>query len=303
VRHEPSCLTKKEESRKENEFYLARMILITGGNGVVGTRLALKLAEGPGKVRVLGAAPSESDPRLRHAGIEVVYGDVTRPEELEPAMRGADQVVHLAAVLFSPEDPARHEAVNAQGTRHALAAAERCGVRHFVFVSSISVLYPRRNAYSASKAAAEDAVRGSAVPWTIVRPCLVMDGLEYRAFENAVLRWPILFLPRRGAARKRPLRADALAEALSGPLGDPAAFGKTLALGGNEIVSLREMAARILRARGRRKLVLPVPEAWLRIGASLTERISRMSGRRISWLSHQGVDGLVFDAAPPEEDA
>lgn len=265
----------------------------------MGARLAQKLRESSAAVRVLGLSPTEADDRLRQAGVEIFYGDVTRPEDVETSMRGVDIVYHLAAVLSSPEDPARYHAVNVLGTQNVLEAAERAGARHFIFVSSISVLYPRRNAYSASKAEAEERVHRSRTPWTIARPCLVWGGAEHQAFARAVARWPVLFLPRGGAARKRPLSAGELAEGLARLAG--AGPGKTVALCGSEIVSLRDMAESILRARGSRKPVRSVPEGWLRAAAALTEPLSRLFGRRFSWISHQSVDGLVYDAAPERD--
>jgi nucleoside-diphosphate-sugar epimerase len=274
------------------------MILITGGNGVVGSRLALTLQNSAEKVRILGLAPTESDSALRQAGVEVHYGDVTRSKDFESAMLGVDTVFHLAAILSSPENPSRFHAINVGGTRAALEAAKQYGVRHFIFVSSISVTYPRRNAYSTSKAEAEKLVRQSTIPWTIVRPCLVRDGLEYQVFEAAMLRWPVILLPRRGAALKRPISTGDLAEALAKMAGNTKAIGRTIALGGNEIISLRDMAGAMLRTKGLHKTVWPIPEGLLRTAAAFPELLSRILRRKITWLSQQSVDGLAFDAAP-----
>ncbi len=274
------------------------MILVTGGNGVVGSPLVLRLRSRGEQVRALALTRSKSDLALREAGVEIHYGDVTRPDDCESAMTGVDTVFHLAAVLSSPENPSLFQIINVSGTQTVLAAAERNKVRHFVFISSISVLYPRRNAYSASKAEAEEWVKRSPIPWTVARPCLVLDGLEYRAFAAAVLRWPVLLLPRLGTARKRPIDLEDLARALAKLAGNHKVMGKTVALGGKEIVSLRDMAESILRARGLDKPVWSVPETLLRIGATCTEALAKILRRKISWLSHQSVDGLVYDAAP-----
>ncbi len=274
------------------------MILITGGNGAIGSVLALKLKNQGKKVRILTLAQNELDSVLRGAGVEIFYVDVCHFEDCLTAMSGVDTVFHLAAVLFSPENPSRYHAINVGGTRTLLVAAEKKGVRHFILVSSISVTYPRRNAYSASKVEAEGAVRQSSIPWTIVRPCLVLDGSEYQAFEKMVLRLPVLLLPRGGVARKRPIHAEVLAETLAKLAGNPKAFSKTIALGGDKIVPLREMAESILRKQGSHKMIWPVPETLLRVTATLTEMLSKMFHRKISWLSHQSVDGLVYDAVP-----
>ena len=218
---------RKEGAGLSGDLPSCRMILITGGNGCVGTGLARKLLERSFRVRILGLSPLESDADLRDAGVESLYGDVTRFQDLESAMRGVDTVYHLAAILSSPEKPARYHAVNVGGTRNALEAAEQNGVRRFIFVSSVSVTYPRRNTYSASKAEAEEWVRRSALPWTIARPCLVSDALEYKVFEHAVLRWPVVLLPRRGAARKRPVTSEVLAAVLADIVEDHDTVGKS----------------------------------------------------------------------------
>ncbi len=278
------------------------MVLITGGNGLMGSRLARALSAVGHRVRVLGLPQPASDAALQSAGIDVQYGDVTHPADLAAAMRGVHTVFHLAAVLASPEDPARFHRVNTEGTRLTLAAAHIVSVTHFIFISSISVTYPEHNAYSASKAAAETLVRDSALPWTIVRPCLVLDGRgggeEYRAFAAAVLRWPVLPLPRRGGARKRPVHVEDLCRALIRIPDEARCRGKTYALGGSEVVTLAAMAAAVLRNRGRVKAVLPVPEKLLRASAWAAEMLSRLRGRRLSWASRQSLHGLLYDAAP-----
>jgi len=217
-------------------------------------------------------------------------------------MQGVETVHHLAALLSSPENPSRFKEVNVEGTRNVLRAAEASGVRHFVFISSISVTYPRPNPYSASKAAAEERVRNARISWTIVRPCLVLDGVgggeEYRAFAAAVRKSPVVLLPCGGAALKRPVHAEDVCEALGRLSGNPIAFGKTYALGGADTVSLREMAKALLRASHRRKAMVPVPLLPLRGVAIGLETLSRITGRRFSRFCRQSLDGLVFDAAP-----
>ena len=129
----------------------------------------------------------------------------------------------------------------------------------------------------------------------IVRRFGLSDGAS-KKFES-VKRFDI-FLPRKGAALKRPISSLKLAKSLAGLAGNQNATGKILALGGDEIVSLRSMAESILHARGVHKIIWTLPETPLRITASLSEWVSRLLRKKISWISHQSLDGLVFDAVP-----
>jgi dTDP-L-rhamnose 4-epimerase len=81
-------------------------VLITGGAGFIGSRLALRLAQSGYAVTVLdnlspqihGNAPQTSPLYLSIAGkVRFLHGDVTRLEDLKPALLGQDVIVHFAA--------------------------------------------------------------------------------------------------------------------------------------------------------------------------------------------------------------
>jgi len=277
------------------------MILVTGGNGVIGRRLAAEFRKRSEFVRILALPDSKVDAHLAELGVEIVHGDVTQAADLEKACKGISTVYHLAALLSAPENPAQYDKVNTEGTRTLLHAAEKSGVGHFIFVSSISVTYPRLNPYSRSKLEAESLVQKSNLPWTLIRPCLVLDGLgggdEFRIFAEFFIKHPYFRLPESGKARKRPIHVDDLVSALAAINGNPVTYGKTYALGGLDKLPLSKLTA------SNTKGFIPIPTAILRIIAGLNQTGSRLLGRRISRITHQSIDGLVFDAAPEFKEA
>jgi uronate dehydrogenase len=111
---------------------------LTGAAGYVGRRLAVGLG-GEHELRLGDVTPLD-DPRWLKL-------DVTRPEEVEPAMRGVDAVVHLAVASGHEgehEDDAFNQLrfdVNVKGTWNVLEAARRAGVRRFVYTSSLMVVW------------------------------------------------------------------------------------------------------------------------------------------------------------------
>src|SRR5205814_1081565 len=136
------------------------------------SRLVRLLAQAGRPVRglVLPGDPLRArlDPRC-----EVVEGDLADPAALDQACAGVELVYHLAAVILSP-DVTVFDRVNRDGTATLVRAAAAAGVRHFVYVSSASVVYPRRTPYAESKLAAERIVAAEArFAHTIVRPTLV----------------------------------------------------------------------------------------------------------------------------------
>ena len=171
------------------------MILVTGGAGVLGSRLVRRLVDDGHRVRALVLPDDPSVSRLDGVACEIVVGDITVPESLGQAMSGVETVYHLAAVIISrsPEDFRR---VNFGGTRNVVKAAADAGVNHFTYVSSASVTYHRSTHYSRSKQEAEETVRKETrLHYTIVRPTLVYDrrgGLEIEMFASYLRRLPIV---------------------------------------------------------------------------------------------------------------
>jgi dihydroflavonol-4-reductase len=168
--------------------------LVTGGCGFIGRHLVDALAARGERVRVLDLRPMDPAP----PGVVQVMGSITDPATVARAVEGCERVFHLAANpnLWAP-DPGSFDAVNHQGTRRVLEAAQRAGVQRFVYTSTESILKshraPRQSAralidetvvlsledmpgpYCRSKFLAEEAAREAArggLPVVIVNPTM-----------------------------------------------------------------------------------------------------------------------------------
>lgn len=130
-----------------------RTILITGGAGFVGSNLAERLLREPGvRVRIFDNFTRRGvnlnidwlrglAERVR---LEIVQGDVRDAGAVRQAVRGAEEIYHLAAqvaVTSSVQDPATDFEVNALGTFHVLEAARRSEHRPFVLFTSTNKVY------------------------------------------------------------------------------------------------------------------------------------------------------------------
>ncbi len=111
------------------------IVLITGASGFLGRAVATELVAAGHEVRALQRTPSGV------AGVTDVLGSVTDADHITRAVDGAEGVVHLAAKVSLAGEPAEFRAVNVDGTRTLLDAAEAAGVTRFVQVSSPSVAH------------------------------------------------------------------------------------------------------------------------------------------------------------------
>jgi nucleoside-diphosphate-sugar epimerase len=164
---------------------------VTGGSGFIGGVLIRRLrAEG---VDVSALARSEgSERKVAEAGAEPARGDLDDVDAMATAAGGCDLAFHAAAALGEWGKREDFERGNVQGTRNALEAARRAGVRRFVHVGTEAALLageplvnvdetaplrPDSKAlYPSTKAQAEQAVRvanGNGLETVVVRPRLV----------------------------------------------------------------------------------------------------------------------------------
>lgn len=160
-------------------------LLVTGGTGLVGSRLLRRLVESGLTCRAL-VRGGKALPQ----GVTACEGDILEPDSLVPALEGVSAVVHLAAVFRTPDEDLIWR-VNLQGTRNLIAAARQVAPEaRFILASTVHVYgmqnpYPGREsdpvastiAYPASKIAAEQELRASGLNGAILRfPFVYGDG-------------------------------------------------------------------------------------------------------------------------------
>src|SRR5260370_32338407 len=162
--------------------------LVTGATGFIGRHVVRRLLQRGDQVKCLVRGQSTNG--LASSEVELVFGDMTRPESLPAAVRGVDLVYHVAGAT-QVHTPGTYARVNSAGTRHlAQACARLLTPPKVVYVSSLAAAgpslpdSPRRegqppapvSAYGRSKLAAEDHLKevASFLPITIVRPPCVI---------------------------------------------------------------------------------------------------------------------------------
>jgi NADH dehydrogenase len=253
-------------------------VLVTGAAGEVGRRLVRRLAADGWRVRglVLPADPLRA--RLEGTGCEIVEGDIRAPATLAAAVAGVDAVLHLAAVILA-RDPRDYDTINRRGTANMVAAAAAAGVRHFVYVSSASVVYPRLTTYGQAKLDAEQIVAGERrFQHTIVRPTLVYDetgGQEFNLFRRYLRRFPIVPFIGPGAARKRPVYSDDVVDGLARIVGNEICYGKLYNLSGPEPITLHDLGKLVLELEGAQRPFLHLPVTFCRTLANVLAKVMK----------------------------
>jgi NADH dehydrogenase len=257
-------------------------ILVTGASGFVGSHLVPALLSEGHRVVALVRTPTAGEVvlgRLRpddRERVEIRLGDVVRPETLEPALDGVDAVVHLAAIPRDFDGGAHLRLVNTEGTRAVLVAMSKAGVRRLVHMGAMGVADDPALHYASSKAKAEALVRDSGLAWTILKPGLQFG--EGDGFFNIVaglvrLSPGLVPVPGDGSARFQPIHVDDVAAVTLRVLADPSSIGGSFEIGGPRYWTYREITREVMTALGKRRLVVPMPIALIRLVAGAAELV------------------------------
>ena len=148
-------------------------VVVAGGHGQIGVELLRLLAERGDRARGLIRNPDHAAD-LEAAGAEAVLCDLETETNLAPFTEGADALV-FAAGAGPGSGAARKKTVDLGAALKLIEAARKTGVSHWVMVSAIDSPRPERwseemRPYYEAKAEADEALAGSGLPYTIVRP-------------------------------------------------------------------------------------------------------------------------------------
>ncbi len=290
-------------------------IVVTGGNGFVGRHLVAALLDRGDRVRVL-ALPAEDAGWLASRGVTIYRGDVRDQAALTELMRGADAVVHLAAMMDVWRPLSEYRAVNVSGTRNVCRAALAAGVGRLVHMSSSSVYGPghRRPAdedtpltpfgdpYPVSKAEADLDVQrmiaDEGLPAVIVRPDQIFgpgDRLHFGKTADRLAAGRCVIVGRGDNALPLVYVTDAVAGLLLA-LQQSGAAGRAYNIGHDRPVTQRQFLDAIADHIGARRARARLPYPALYLAGYLAERLATMApGGRRPPITRLGVAFLGAD--------
>ncbi|HET9820290.1 MAG TPA: NmrA family NAD(P)-binding protein [Burkholderiaceae bacterium] len=223
--------------------------LVVGATGVLGRATTLELLRLGVPVRALVRERTRAA-ELARAGAQLVEGDLTDPDSLEIACRGAGQVF-AAAHALAGRGANRSVQVDDIGHSALVAAALGAGVRRFVYTSALGAGADHPVDFFRTKHAIEGVLRASGLPFTVLRPSAFMEWHVHRLVGQPLLEhgFTVLIGPAHKPRNFVAVR-DVVPFAVLALTGDTL-HGRTLEIGGPDNLSSRDVAV-MYRERARR---------------------------------------------------
>jgi NADH dehydrogenase len=238
-----------------------KTILILGGTGFVGSRLAARLDRAGYTVRIITRARERHRALLVLPNVELVEADVFAPGVLEQQLAGCAAAINLVGILNETRRQGFERAHVALAER-LCAACRAAGITRLLHMSALNAdAQGGASRYLRSKGAAEDLAHASGLDVTSLRPSVIFGAGDsfFNRFAALLRLSPVLPLAC-PAARFAPIHVGDVAECFARALTLPATIGQRYDLCGPCVYTLLELVRYTARVAGLRRLILPLPD-------------------------------------------
>ncbi len=262
-----------------------RPILVTGATGYIGGRLVPRLLDAGYAVRCLAREPRKLSgrPWASHPAVEIVAGDASSRASLEAAMAGTRAAFYLIHSMVAA-GPA-YANVDRELARTFATAAAAGGVERIVYLGGLGETGPDLSEHLSSRRDVEAALASTTVPVTVFRAAMIIGSgsASFEILRYLVERLPVMVTPRWVQTESQPIAVRNVLEYLVRSLATPATMGRTLDIGGPDVLSYQELMRVMAECRGlRRRVIVPVPvltprlsSLWIHLVTPVNHHIAR----------------------------
>lgn len=247
-------------------------ILLTGPTGFIGKRLLYQLDENGYRVRCLVRKGESLDLKIPLANEpEIVYGDLLDPESLKPALEGMDAAYYLVHSMGgrSIRQTLAFEEKDRQAAANFLSAADQAGLSRIIYLGGLGDITDNLSHHLASRQEVGRILQSGQVRTTILRAAVIVGagGAAFEIVRYLVERLPVLLCPKWVYTESQPIAIDNVLAYLSGCLKTPETVGKSLDIGGPQIVSYADLMRMYARVRGLKRTIVGVPMVPMKLSA------------------------------------
>ena len=213
---------------------------MTGASGYIGGRLVPALLEAGYRVRCLVRDPARLSGRSWAEQVEIVAGDVLRPDSLATALGGVEAAYYL---VHSMSEGAAFHQRDLQAARNFGAAARAAGVRRLLYLGGLGDPAADLSQHLRSRQETGEALRGSGLPVTEFRAAVIVGAgsISFEMVRTMTERLPLMICPRWVFTRIQPIAIRDVLAYLVAALEVEASAGQIVEIGGAEILTYAEM--------------------------------------------------------------
>ncbi len=256
------------------------MILLTGGTGLVGTKVleVLRALQYPVRVFTRGDEDWQSSlvPAIRKMGAEPFLGDLRDANRTEKALEGCNVIINLAGIMRNTRDDSLEE-VNAEAVQTLVSLAEKHRIQRFIHMSCLGASPNLDSEYFCTKFKGEEFVRRStAFHWTVFRPSFIFgeDSFVLTDILTPMVKMlPVVPVIGTGLNEFRPIAVEDVCACVVQSIYQKETAGQIYDLVGPTEYSMQAFVQLLLDKLGKKKPIMNIPSAASMKFVKLIEKV------------------------------
>ena len=274
------------------------LVVVTGATGYVGGRLVPQLLARGHTVRCVARRPEELSDRLWKDQVEIIQADLSRSDEVEFALKGATAAYYLLHSMSSSDDFAEVESAMAE--QFALTA-ESEGLRQIIYLGGLGHDGDDKSDHLSSRHRVGRLLASGKTPVTELRAAVIIGSgsASFEMLRSLVEVLPVMVVPKWVSQTLcQPVGITDVLDDLVHVLERPEFYGKTIDIGGPDVVTYQDMMHAYARVAGlRRRRIVPVPVLTPRLSSHWVNLVSPLPIQ----LARPLIDSLTSDVVVTDE--
>lgn len=263
----------------------ARPVLVTGATGYIGGRLVPRLLDAGYRVRCAVRSPRKLESRAWAANdrVEVVQADLNDGHAVRKAVEGCSAAFYLVHSMQAAGK--RYREVDRRLARGFAEACSQAGVERILYLGGLGETGANLSEHLSSRREVESVLCAGDVPVTVFRAAMIIGSgsASFEILRYLVERLPLMITPKWVVTKCQPIAVRNVLHYLIDALSSPGTTGRTLDIGGPDVVTYRELMNTMAKARGLpRRRVLAVPfltprlsSLWIHLVTPISHRVAR----------------------------
>lgn len=271
-------------------------IAVLGASGYVGSHLVPALVDAGYEVRAASRRAEVLESR-NWSGVEAVSADALEPDTLAPLLAGCDVAYYLVHSMGAGAGFAERDA---RAAMNFARAAEQAGLKRVIYLGGLAPA-SGISKHLASRLKTGDVLRGGAIPVTELRAGIIVGpgSAGFEVIRDLVNHLPLMITPRWVTSRTQPIALGDLIAYLVGVAGCEATAGRTLDVGGPEVLTYRQLMVQFGEVVGRKVRMIPVPVLTPRLSSWWLDLVTAVPGS----VARPLIEGLRGEMVVVDGDA
>ena len=258
-----------------------RHILVTGATGYIGGRLVPRLLEAGYRVRCAVRSPRKLESRAwaQDPRVEIVQADLADVSAITAAATGVSAAFYLVHSMQAAGS--KYREVDRRLAQNFVDACDAGGVERILYLGGLGETGDNLSKHLVSRREVEEVLRSGRTQLTVFRAAMIIGSgsASFEILRYLVERLPLMITPKWVTTRCQPIAVRNVLRYLIDALSVPETAGRTLDIGGPDIVTYKDLMNVMALARGlprRRVFAVPI----------LTPRLSSLWIHLVTPISH-----------------